>query len=200
MSNVFHAQSHSPDNKSSSQVYEARGDNKRKRKHYLGTRRGRASLVFLLRFRLHGILLAGISDERSTPVDSRRPRRTGIDGGAFRSGASLRSSGDNDGVERCCCCCWCCCCCCCGVSGRLQPARCQGRRRRLPSLSAPHAGDAFHPNARRRRRRCTARHAAFRRARSIPAGFRALLEIEDREKKGKIEVESRGSGNCIERK
>jgi len=147
---------------------------------YLRTRRRRASLVLLLGLRLHSILLPGFSDERSTRMNPWWPRRSGIDDGALRSGASLRGDG---GVEcRCCCCC----CCCCGVSGRFQPARYQGRRRRrlgrarLSSLVTPRAGDAFHPNPRRRRRYCrhcgAAQHAVVGAARSVSADFRVVLE------------------------
>lgn len=158
---------------------------KKKKKRYLGTRRRRASLVLLLGLRFHGILLASLSDKRRTRVDPQLSRRDGIDSSLLRSGASLRD-GDDGVVGRCYYCC--------GdgaVSDRLQPARCQGRRR-LPSLGTPRAGDAFHPDARRR----TARHAALRRAQSVSPGIRALLE---REKKKMMHHVSCGSENRAER-
>jgi len=154
---------------------------KRWKRRYLGTWRYRASFVFLLSLRLHGILLASLNDKRTILINILQSRqRCGIDSDGALHSASLWGGGSNDGVERCCC------------GARAQPARQQGWWR-LPSfLCTPYTGDAFHFDTRRRcryrcrclyRRRWTARYATLRCARSVPAGFRVFLKREEKREK-----------------
>lgn len=140
------------------------------RKDYLGARRGRPSFVLLLHFRLHGILLAGLSDHGAQvqpwPDVGIDGQRSGGGWRRFQSVFHQRASRGyrrrcDDRVERC------------AVHGRLQLVRRdagQGRRY-LDVVGAPLGPprvDTFHADAYR-----PLRHATLLWQQS----FRSLLTI-----------------------